>query len=1330
MAIFGDYQTVETIGSTGLVTVYAAIKTGGQGPPTHIVKAIRTSDDFASARAVELQVDSFRSRLERLKAMGAVSPQRFEQVVMQGITPATDGEAGTFYYVALLAPLSSQGMIDTRRDPTSGELLHLLRQLIEAVGSIRDQGLIAHGNLKPTNVLLSSRELGEARVTVTDPADPENFPQGAARADMLAIGAILFSLVAHREAPTGTQIRSGREWTGLGARGEALRKLCEELLNPTAGQDLDPKAVAARLEKIASLRERVKKGPIFAGLAAFVVIGACIAGYLLYKPSAPTLLVKDDEQLRAQVEAVQQAVKGIAPPTGSDASVGPLAAARETLNETITIVTEEGVTDETRPAAQAQLEALAADVGHLQAAIDTQKRLGELAAKFDETIRTQDTDLKKWIADIEKKARDMKDNPALAASREEGGIIATDMKGQTQKLAAAATRVRETVTRNSESLAGYKKRERKEDPLPSLASVKVEDLAPDDQTELDASESKFNLLKDRYAKWQRTSTEEGRKLEAALKAVKETINQRVGAARDDDASKAYLTRVFRALEPDRLDARLANTAQLDGVVNAVVNLVAAVRELDAVPKPSVALRGLDAAVSTLTVAWRTQETAAVYDSARIGDTLKSTLDKAPADAGALEKMFDASVSDAKARSAMLAKELPALSALFQTHNEMELALLNGFGFEEPHMPGRKLALDLASKPSIDGLAVLDKLATQSNERSVKEAAEPIRKQIDLLAARVTAVKEIGGKDRIKLEEVLNAETEKPGNRNLSLMLAAWDELIKVGYPANLGEWQSLSARITALVESAKAAPDENRRSLIEQRLKDSRKTAWKALVNDRIAGSDKEAIRALFSPEQLANAGLTAADLDKAGTLAPHAALNRSRLALEQALTAKGAAPAQNIKAEDAELGTLLTATFFPDVDKADAKLKEQLPGLDQKFAKARQGRGFLNLAEEGPGKLTDKWIASNILEDATSVTYTYTPKKGDAVVLQFGRIAIDDSTSTYLCTQEVSVGTFLAILESADALPAKGKGLGPVGALFPDPADLNQLMGPRAWTYFNQKDVSFKISSSRSALMWCANETDGRLQAVPYYIAAPPSPAPSSPMTYLNDNAAIVTAALVNCRLPTAAEFARMVGGLEPEDSNRRDAIWLAQFNHITTKVAALPGMNVAFDRFLPNHGIFRDDDNLGTKDSAAAVARNDGTLWFRAVDAGSQTQGGGANGLVYNHIFGNAAEFVTERPIPPTKELINNPKSASTAGGKTFVMGGSALSPPTVSPTADDLAVPVENKVGYSDVGFRLAFSTSGGGAGGIGNNVFQKAKATLDRFDFFSPPGTPPNAAKAPD
>jgi hypothetical protein len=110
-----------------------------------------------------------------------------------------------------------------------------------------------------------------------------------------------------------------------------------------------------------------------------------------------------------------------------------------------------------------------------------------------------------------------------------------------------------------------------------------------------------------------------------------------------------------------------------------------------------------------------------------------------------------------------------------------------------------------------------------------------------------------------------------------------------------------------------------------------------------------------------------------------------------------------------------------------------------------------------------------------------------------------------------------------------------------------------------------------------------------------------------------------------------------------------------------------------------------LSATGSAKTYDWNDQTLWFTPVGVG-----GAESGSVVHNLIGNVAEYVLDAngevpPALPTAVSDFVQKHAATLK----VIGGSALSDPALPPDAPQPVVLAEAQEGYSDVGFRLAFS-----------------------------------------
>jgi hypothetical protein len=203
-------------------------------------------------------------------------------------------------------------------------------------------------------------------------------------------------------------------------------------------------------------------------------------------------------------------------------------------------------------------------------------------------------------------------------------------------------------------------------------------------------------------------------------------------------------------------------------------------------------------------------------------------------------------------------------------------------------------------------------------------------------------------------------------------------------------------------------------------------------------------------------------------------------------------------------------------------------------------------------------------------------------------------------------------------------------------------------------------------------------LGAVAEYPAGgePALPDADMPMQYVPPAVAVFAARLVGCRLPTVAEWtaarAQLAGDVKESEWNLRDKAWMRQYEHARAQIGE--GKRVQ----LPNAGSFAPEKGS----SLHAKESDDGTVWFTGVEKGG--------GRTVHNLVGNVAEYVLELPTGAMPE-------ARTSGAEEFVerhrgalrvIGGSALSDPAAGDKASPIALD-DAMEGYSDVGFRLAFS-----------------------------------------
>jgi formylglycine-generating enzyme required for sulfatase activity len=208
-------------------------------------------------------------------------------------------------------------------------------------------------------------------------------------------------------------------------------------------------------------------------------------------------------------------------------------------------------------------------------------------------------------------------------------------------------------------------------------------------------------------------------------------------------------------------------------------------------------------------------------------------------------------------------------------------------------------------------------------------------------------------------------------------------------------------------------------------------------------------------------------------------------------------------------------------------------------------------------------------------------------------------------------------------------------------------------------------------------------------YRKAPPAPRTTHPVQYVSPEAALLVARQLGCRLPTSEEWR---AAFRPGGGNLRDAAWQDHQRYIAEVRARKPRARVQW----PDSGAFLPPGAKVARraDAQPATVENDGVLWFAPVGAGSGLQ----------HMTGNVAEYVLDA-AEAFENRFPDPSAATPGALRAFVdevkdqlkvVGGSALSPPELWDGKDrPFHTPLPTSLsgaryGYSDVGFRLAFSS----------------------------------------
>lgn len=309
-------------------------------------------------------------------------------------------------------------------------------------------------------------------------------------------------------------------------------------------------------------------------------------------------------------------------------------------------------------------------------------------------------------------------------------------------------------------------------------------------------------------------------------------------------------------------------------------------------------------------------------------------------------------------------------------------------------------------------------------------------------------------------------------------------------------------------------------------------------------------------------------------------------------------------------------------------------------------------------------------VEDGERIVFTIPALAGaPGASLEFVLVGVG-ARQTYISTHEVTVGQFASIVAFRNAQRLLIK----VQPHF-KPLD-DTRPGPRSWVWGADE---FGVPMVQPAPSWLS--PTAILAGVDFPPGhAPAKPNADSPMQHLRPAAAVFVANLIDCRLPTVEEWRALATAhspdIRPGQTNLRDLSWSAYRAHLAARAAA--------GRWTesPSAGSFTPAGS--TLDNAAGdpVAWDDGCLFFGPA---TTEQG------VVHHVWGNVAELVTVEPWPTLANLEATLAQATDKAQDLRVVGGSSLSHTDLDPRTPLVLDVVDALDGFSDVGFRLAFSVS---------------------------------------
>lgn len=558
-------------------------------------------------------------------------------------------------------------------------------------------------------------------------------------------------------------------------------------------------------------------------------------------------------------------------------------------------------------------------------------------------------------------------------------------------------------------------------------------------------------------------------------------------------------------------------------------------------------------------------------------------------------------------------------------------------------------------------------------------------------------------------------------------LAAWARLAELGWPQSTSEFgvakEFASSKIPGLIDKG---IDASAREAARERAAERSRRIWLGFFNSRKA-SDRAGIDAAMT-----NAGLfgvtpsAESDLSKAARYnalvwgLAHEAEEFSRAQTERGIGPS--APAEALGAQTAVARDLLGKfrAGAAELGLADSGAASKLIGAVSAIAD-REARPAFDPLKSGPAAL----------RGASGQPLWKGEKVGNAIVYSLdlppGRLAPGQQPpklvfmpveirgeggpiATYVGTHEVSVGTLIGAFEAQRAHQSWDQLQATLRHWDFDKDDPRP--GPATWSWDLRRAKVILSDRSKESVAW-KDQTGWlrghpNMQGKPYYAPelgeiAPPNF--DSPMDWVSPDAALLAAREMGVRLPTVNEWKAAVeraGGQKSAASgqNRRDKTWLMQFQYID-KLDVIgkewPHAGIFWPKNLVPQWPQADGKMLyvnASDDSSLDV--NDGYLWFAPSMRDSEG---------WSNLVGNVSEIVFDggsedmAGVEPTAEAIK--PLVEKFADKWRVIGASALSSITLrdSTPYDPLEAYEykslrEARMGYADVGFRLAFSEGGTG------------------------------------
>lgn len=1242
------------------------------------------------------------------------------------------------FYVTDHYPLSAQNLILNNAELTERGLRRMVLGIVSGLLELKVVRGRAHGNLKPSNIFLTTAELWreETRVLLADPA-AEAGSDDDRRRDLRALGELVFELVTRRpfDRAKDYPLKSSEEWGRLGSVSTKWRELCNWLLSDDPKQrapDLDSVAVALR-----SIAPRRK--PVVRRLAAALIVVAVLtatAGFFLTRlnisarseldvntqawfstfeqrlrdPTRRTLY-RSDPHLAAVVKEIERAEAGgilFDPPDGeSNLSLSNYRrnrAALEAVRKIEQLVTPDNwqalseLTSQARKFEQRGWKQPAAAIDEtarrvrpspgadLTVAIDRvlelHPRVTSQAAPVERAWTALDAELVHLRASGDPAIRSFGES---LRSRAVAAVQLTDrgLSGEQQmsELTPMAARLSKVVR---DGFPGRYGRER----LASEVEARLNLVTPTPQDMAEWLEA--------LPQYEMVDLGEQARPITALRQAFDSLVRNVARQPISDAEREQ----WKMVQSD-LDARIATFANakflrkdIDAGQGEVALTSARLRtDIDALRKkwvrfedPGEWLAELDQPIAVASDVIKNRWKAWVDALKPFSGTL-----------GSDPKLFIA------ARAAT-ERVRTALAELDEGFPQVPLGLDERYAATAWERREQQLTeLSQWAKPAGSSVPATAPSAP---------AAEQVAEAGDVFAKFGLRLKELDA-DFPLAQEMLKP-TDRPDQKWLTKDAAFWNDPAVQKLVANDVQ------RINRLAAVASLSRDDLVKSAAEAEAAEVALAAWVRLGDAQQISKPAWPTRKGELEKELELrrhvAGMVAKvkdagrlDAEKVLTEQASERWRRYTNVADAAMVQTAARLRSDFRVSDAEIAKLEAPARFnlnlflahnAAGDGTDAVIRPAVAAL-LKSAEELKDRPQVAELPAKLARVDQPEPMAALVNTRPDEPFNLAIRGESPYVLQFIRVTAPGMRPFYLSTTEIALGMFVDLVNAGGSWTDVNALLGTSGPTpivrdgpqaWQVPAASDQPISRHiTWHWGNGKQFQFheslRLSKFNSSSL--ANEAGG-------------NPVYDHPMQHVTPQAALYVAALANCRLPTSREW-QAAFDMEKRAGNPswnlRDQTWRTQLE-LRTTTPQWPDAQAS--------GVFVPKGMPRPSPSKVHEIR-DGTLMFRTVT--------GTGGSVFLHLGGNVAELVCDAPdafdtIPGTQRRTRDgilKFAQSPAASRIGVIGGSALSPPELEL---DKAYPVPSPTeSWSDVGFRLAFTAPA-------KNTAERLKWVLEEQPYLVP------------